>query len=955
MIKKLLLCIALLAPAFVRAQNYWQQEVNYTIDVSLNDVEHSITGFIKMRYINHSPDSLSFIWFHVWPNAYKSDRTAFSDQLLEKNRTDFYFSNQEDKGYINRLDFRVNGAIAKTEDHPQYTDIIKLILPHSLAPGDSINITTPFFEKLPFNFSRGGHVKQSYQLTQWYPKPAVYDRHGWHPIPYLDQGEFYSEFGNYDVRITVGKNYVVAATGELQDEDEKKWMISKGLNPLPPIQKSSPQKKYRSNNKKPANKITATAPSNQHEETKTLRYTQNQIHDFAWFADKSLIVKHDTAQLASGKIISVYSFYTPSETRIWANSVGFIKNAIRFYSSAVGEYPYSTMSLVEIKGGDAGGMEYPTIASISPMQSEKALDLVTFHETGHQWFYGALGSNERKYPWLDEGVTSYYEKKYQAKKYPNTNSGKGWLQNKFPDDWDKLSLSIIEKEKSDQPISTESEEFTETNYDLIAYDKASFWVKQLEDSLGPHLFDSCMHHYFETWKFKHPDTESLQSSFEAISNKKLNTQFELLNKKGSLTPVAKQKKIKPAFLFSFKNTDRFNYVNIGPAAGYNLYDKFMIGAIINNYNLPRNNFEFILAPLYSTQSKQLKGLGNISYSWHPDARFQKISVGVNGAAFSTNAATDTNNNRVYENFSKIVPYIRLIFKNKSAGSSLEKWIDFRTFIISEKKFDKYILSVADSNLHPTAAKISNRYLNQLTFNISNARILYPYNVQLQLQQSDAFYRLNLTGNYFFNYDNEGGMNVRFFAAKFGQWSNKNTTDLSRYEPKLLGVTGEEDYTYSSYFLGRTASYAVEGSSLKNSGLAAQQIMIRDGGLKLRIDQYDFLQGRSNNWVAALNFNSTLPNHLFPVKIPIRLFFDVGTYAEAWKINSLTSRFLYVGGFQLSLFENILNIYVPVIYSSDFSNQLKTIPTQNTFWKRITFSIDIQNFDTKKIMQKIISH
>jgi hypothetical protein len=381
----------------------------------------------------------------------------------------------------------------------------------------------------------------------------------------------------------------------------------------------------------------------------------------------------------------------------------------------------------------------------------------------------------------------------------------------------------------------------------------------------------------------------------------------------------------------------------------------MIGAIINNYNLPSNNFEFMLIPLYATQSRQLKGMGDISYSLYPDSHFQKISIGVNGAAFSTNAATDTNNNKIFENFSKIAAYVRLTFKNKTTRSSIEKWIEFKTFIINEKEFDKYTFSSVDSNLHPTAYKNTSRYLNQLSFNISNYRILYPYNLQLQLQQTDAFYRINLTGNYFFNYDNDGGMNVRFFAAKFGQWGHKNSPDISRYQPKLLGVTGEEDYTYSNYFLGRTASYAIEDASVKNSGLAAQQIMIRDGGLKLRIDQYDFLQGKSDNWVTALNFNTSLPNHLFPIKLPVKIFFDVGTYAEAWKTNALTSRFLYVGGIQISLFKNIFNIYMPIIYSSDFRDQLKTIPAQNTFWKKITFSIDVQNWDYKKMFRNIALH
>ncbi|MBK8310610.1 MAG: hypothetical protein IPL04_06575 [Chitinophagaceae bacterium] len=220
--RKFFFCLLLTQCSYIVAYTqYWQQQVNYTIDVSLNDNDHTLNGFEKIEYINNSPDTLHFIWFHLWPNAYKNDKTAFTDQTLENGNTKFYFSNTEDRGYINRLDFKVGNSTAAIEDHPQHIDIVKILLPSPLLPGQKTIITTPFHVKLPYNFSRGGHDGESYQATQWYPKPAVYDKNGWHPMTYLDQGEFYSEFGSFDVSITVPKNYVVAATGELQNAEEK--------------------------------------------------------------------------------------------------------------------------------------------------------------------------------------------------------------------------------------------------------------------------------------------------------------------------------------------------------------------------------------------------------------------------------------------------------------------------------------------------------------------------------------------------------------------------------------------------------------------------------------------------------------------------------------------------------------------------------------------------------------
>ena len=283
----LLLTNGLLNTAFCQTDsypvNYWQQQVNYTIDVSLNDTNNSLTGFENIEYINHSPDTLKYIWFHLWPNAYKNDKTAFSDQLLENGNTKFYFSGKDEKGYINRLDFKVNNITATVEDHPEHIDIVKIILPDPLPPNQKINITTPFYVKFPYNFSRGGHEGQSYQATQWYPKPAVYDSKGWHPMPYLDQGEFYSEFGSFEVNITVPENYVVAATGELQNAKEKDWLKNRASFTWEPIQQKVKNTSGQLNTTYQLFTLSA-------QEIKTLRYKQSNVHDFSCFADKRFIV-----------------------------------------------------------------------------------------------------------------------------------------------------------------------------------------------------------------------------------------------------------------------------------------------------------------------------------------------------------------------------------------------------------------------------------------------------------------------------------------------------------------------------------------------------------------------------------------------------------------------------------------------------------------------------------------
>jgi len=183
------------------------------------------------------------------------------------------------------------------------------------------------------------------------------------------------------------------------------------------------------------------------------------------------------------------------------------------------------------------------------------------------------------------------------------------------------------------------------------------------------------------------------------------------------------------------------------------------------------------------------------------------------------------------------------------------------------------------------------------------------------------------------------MSLRLFAAKFGYLGGRDANPyIGRFQPKLTGVGGNEDYTYSNFFIGRN----------EYTGFASQQIMQRDGNLKIRVPSFPWLEGRSDNWVSSLNLTTTLPASVVPSWLPLKLFFDVGSYAGGWEQDALTGRFLYVGGLQLSLFHNIINFYAPIFYSSDFRDQLRTLPDQNTFWKKLSFSIDIQNIDMRKL-------
>ena len=220
--------ILLILISFIFAQKpYFQQHVAYDIDVTLDDSLHTLSAFEKIAYTNNSSENLCCLWFHIWPNAYKNNETAYAKQKFEQSSTRFYFSDEDDRGYIDSLDFKVDGQKIRWEQHPDWIDVIKLNLIDPIKPGETITIETPFFVKIPNVFSRLGHTGKHYEITQWYPKPAVYDRDGWHHMPYLDMGEFYSEFGTFDVKITLPENYRIMATGDLVNgEAEYAWLDS---------------------------------------------------------------------------------------------------------------------------------------------------------------------------------------------------------------------------------------------------------------------------------------------------------------------------------------------------------------------------------------------------------------------------------------------------------------------------------------------------------------------------------------------------------------------------------------------------------------------------------------------------------------------------------------------------------------------------------------------------------
>lgn len=517
-----LILLGISVPAFAQ-RPYWQQHLRYTIDVSLDDKSHSLSGNESIVYKNNSPDTLSFIWFHIWPNAYKQESTALFQQI----RSDTSRRKKLEKftyGSIGGLDFKVNGKKAVTEPHsnPQYIDIIKVKLPEPLKPGDSATIATGFKVKLPSYFSRSGYADGEYMACQWYPKPAVYDKDGWHEFPYLDMGEFYSEYGSFKVNITVPSHYVVGATGVLQNQDELQTYRTIGAKNV--ANRTGTAVKYKPLN----NKV-----------NKTLTYVIDNVGDFAWFADKGFVIQYDTIKLASGKVVDAFNYYHDKPNTIWNNSIDYTKDAVKKYSQWIGEYEYPVVQVVEgPENNSSGGMEYPTITLItSPDAKKESLDAVIAHEVGHNWFMSMLGSNERLHTWQDEGLNTYFEFRYEADKY-RYNSVFG---DNIPEDVKALPEKEFQSRlygammqiPMNSPIDIPADKFASSDdYSMTSYVKTALWLFMLEHEVGRERMDKAFQHYFQQWSGKHPSPDDMKRSFEESLGVNLERYFQLLKKEG---------------------------------------------------------------------------------------------------------------------------------------------------------------------------------------------------------------------------------------------------------------------------------------------------------------------------------------------------------------------------------------------------------------------------------------
>lgn len=951
------------------AQNdYFQQRVDYKIDVELFDEIRTLKGNLDLTYTNNSPHELNEIYMHLWPNAYRSRLTPLGKQVLENDNTRI----PKNEGYIDQLDFKVNGSPVSVEYKDKFEEIAVLKLNTPLKSGQSIQITTPFRVVVPDgSISRLGYTADmdgsiAYMITQWYPKPAVYDINGWHPMPYLSQGEFYSEYGSFDVSITLRSDYVVGATGELQTESEKTFLTQK------------------------INKINPTVYSNGNK--KTIRYTQDNIHDFAFFANKNFIVQSDTAILDNGKQVVCLAMYTPKNAKYWTYAARMIKKSILYYSNRIGNYPYSYCTAVDGTISAGGGMEYPMVTVIGESEVERTI----LHEVGHNWFYGQLGSNERIYPWLDEGVNSYFENAYFSDSTQSTQGrGLSFTINQFLSGNSGLDLVhlFLSRHNKHQSLSLPAEQYSYINYGIEVYMHTAAMFKFLESYLGRETFDKAMKHYYSKWEFKHPSPADMHLAFEESTGKDLNWFFNGLMKetqkpdfktgfkngemyvenkfphalpvkvsyyKGNdlinevwLEPFSGIAKIKP-----YEGADKIvvndkglwekeahnneiepnkncktcdpvrfspglslpsltkNYFSVTPLYLWNNYNKSMVGIQFHNKGVIPKRHEFYLAPLLSFNKLSFAGIGDYRYRIWPDkSHIAFMDLGLGYKRFA------------YDYFEKACNYQKLEFratgefKRKFKNKPRRSGMDLR-YALLHKQLEPYY----------SINKIGYGML-QGHYWYENYHRLYPFIVRVGLESKQEFPGGRGNEAVSFKFWAEAKQNVTYWRKKkvqlraFAAAYTELNSGFIDNRIRLNGWSGTDDYAMEYFYFGRTER---PGTFMGN------QFIEREGNFKVNAPN-----GKANVFMVALNLKLDFPIPFFPVGfytdfgVSGNKGINVGSGTTFNSVDIFSNSGLY-----LDIYPEVLSIYFPIPQTSTNNLGFVNNDFKNPYFSYVRFSLNL---------------
>jgi len=463
--------------------SYWQQAVDYTMDIDFDIDTYQYKGKQKLVYTNNSPDVLDKVFYHLYFNAFQPgsqmdvrSRTIPDPDRRVRDRISKLKPNEI--GYIKVNSLKQNGSTVSFET---VGTILEVVLNSPIKPGESVTFEMDFDAQVPVQIRRSGRNSKegiALSMAQWYPKLAEYDFEGWHTPPYIGR-EFHGVWGDFDVTIHLDRNYTIGGSGYLQNPQEVGHGYEDKTKPL---------------NVPKGDKL-------------SWHFKAPNVHDFMWGADNEY--NHDIFKMENG--IDLHFFYkkTLEEKYLknWKELQPKTAELMTYFSENIGPYPYKQYSVVQ--GGD-GGMEYAMSTLVTGRRSFGSLFGVTAHELAHTWFQFLLATNESLHPWMDEGFTSYISNKAENKilnenkSNPHTGSYRGYR--------------TIVSRGYEESLSTHADRYnTNWAYGTASYSKGNIFLSQLEYVIGSDNVAKGLKKYFADFSFKHPTPNDIKRSMEKVS------------------------------------------------------------------------------------------------------------------------------------------------------------------------------------------------------------------------------------------------------------------------------------------------------------------------------------------------------------------------------------------------------------------------------------------------------
>jgi hypothetical protein len=491
--KNLLIALFTLSLGTLYAQNstYWQQQVDYKMDVVMNVKNYQYKGKQELVYTNNSQDTLKKVYYHLFNNAFQP-RSEMDARLQTIKDPDARMVNKakesriktlkpDEIGFLNVSNFKQDGAVAIAKT---VGTILEVTLAKPILPNSKTTFTLDFDGQLPVQIRRSGRNNAEgieLSMAQWYPKIAEFDFEGWHADPYIAR-EFHGVWGNFDVKITIDKEYVLGGSGYLQNKNE----IGHGYQDA---------------------EITVMHPKNT--QTLTWHFYAPMVHDFTWAADKHYL--HDIVKGPNNVDLHFLYKDDPKIIDNWKALQPMMIEIMDFYNKKVGDYPYKQYSFIQ--GGD-GGMEYAMCTLMLGNGKFDGILGTATHELGHSWFQHILASNESKHPWMDEGFTSYIEE-LAINEISETKK-----ENPFETTYKNYYI-LIESGK-EQPQTTHGDRYDKNkSYSISSYYKGCIFLSQLEYLIGKENISKTLKKYYQDFKFKHPTPNDIKRTAERVSGANL--------------------------------------------------------------------------------------------------------------------------------------------------------------------------------------------------------------------------------------------------------------------------------------------------------------------------------------------------------------------------------------------------------------------------------------------------